>query len=327
MRGGVFVCHSGQDAGTAQRVVAALEAAGVPCWIAPRDIHPGESYPDAILDGIDAAPAMVLLFSAATNASPHVTRELEVAVGRSIPIVPVRLEAVEPSRKLRYFIGDSQWLDTDGVGADQWEPPLVRAVRRASADGERTRTRQISVIRDSDPRGTTRSRRPLLLWTAAAVALVVAVVVAVVLLTRGDEEGAAEGDVPEGPDGMATVFTSMTDACEHVDEPAVAAKTEVYICRTDDYYVRYSRWEKDYDRYGFFTSAIDPEPKTWLVQREDVGWQWTYEEPDDQFRPYHWSATYEDLPFSVDVEAVTANALKQGIAVVRAAAPDDIDRR
>jgi hypothetical protein len=135
MRGGVFVCHASHDAGVALRVVAALEAAGVPCWIAPRDIDPGDSYSRAILDGLEAAPALVLVFSAATNASPHVTRELESAVGRGIAIVPVRLEPVEPSRDLRYFIGTSQWLDTGGVAADQWEPPLVRAVRRAVGTG------------------------------------------------------------------------------------------------------------------------------------------------------------------------------------------------
>ena len=135
MRGGVFVCHASRDAGMAQRVVAALEAAGVPCWIAPRDIDPGESYAQAILDGLEAAPAMVLVFSAATNESPHVTRELESAVGRGTPIVPVRLEEVEPSRDLRYFIGTSQWLETGGVAAEQWESPLVRAVRRAVGEG------------------------------------------------------------------------------------------------------------------------------------------------------------------------------------------------
>ena len=119
----------------AQRVVAALEAAGVPCWIAPRDIDPGESYAQAILDGLEAAPAMVLVFSAATNESPHVIRELESAVGSGTPIVPVRLEAVEPSRDLRYFIGTSQWLETGGDAAEQWESPLVRAVRRAVGQG------------------------------------------------------------------------------------------------------------------------------------------------------------------------------------------------
>ncbi len=75
---------------------------------------PGENYTQAILDALDAAPAIVLVFSSATNESPHVPRELEVAVGAGTRIVPVRLEAVEPTGSLRYFIGTSQWLDATG---------------------------------------------------------------------------------------------------------------------------------------------------------------------------------------------------------------------
>src|SRR5262245_2710949 len=100
MRGGVFICHASDDAGMAQRAVAVLEAAGVPCWIAPRDIDAGENYTQAILDALAGAPAIVLVFSAATNDSPHVTRELEIAVGSGKRIIPVRLEEVEPSPAL-----------------------------------------------------------------------------------------------------------------------------------------------------------------------------------------------------------------------------------
>ena len=130
MRGGVFVCHASDDAGTARRAVAALEAAGIACWIAPRDIEAGETYTQAILDGLDAAPAIVLIFSSATNESPHVARELEAAVGSDRRIIPVRLEEVQPSRSLRYLIGTSQWLDAGGA-VEVWSPSLVRAVRRA----------------------------------------------------------------------------------------------------------------------------------------------------------------------------------------------------
>jgi len=130
MRGGVFICHASKDAAMAQRAVAALEAAGVHCWIAPRDIDAGENYTQAILDGLESAPAVVLVFSSATNASPHVARELEITVGSGRRIVPVRLEAVEPSGSLRYFIGTAQWLDATAPGID-WAPALVQAVRRA----------------------------------------------------------------------------------------------------------------------------------------------------------------------------------------------------
>jgi hypothetical protein len=131
MRGGVFLCHASSDAGMAQRAVEVLEGDGVPCWIAPRDIEPGENYTQAILDALDEAPAVVLIFSSATNESPHVTRELETAVGSGKRIIPVRLEDVEPSRALRYFIGTSQWLDASGPADSWWSPSLVRAVRRA----------------------------------------------------------------------------------------------------------------------------------------------------------------------------------------------------
>src|SRR3712207_5294083 len=114
----------------AQRVVAALEDGGIPCWIAPRDILPGENYTQAIIDGLAAAPAVVLIFSAAANASPHVHRELEATVGRGTSIIPVRLEDVEPSAALRYFIGTSQWLDVAGVPPRTWQPLLVEAAGR-----------------------------------------------------------------------------------------------------------------------------------------------------------------------------------------------------
>ena len=124
---------------------------------------------------------------------------------------------------------------------------------------------------------------------------------------------------------MASVFPSLTDDCEPA-EPAVAAKSEVYVCRADDHVVRYSRWEDDYDRLAFFTSYMGPDSKAWIVHGEDVGSQWTFDVSADEPNPYRWSATYEDLPFSVEVEATTAHERVIGISEVEAAAPDQVDR-
>jgi hypothetical protein len=321
----------------AQRVVAALEGGGVPCWIAPRDIDPGESYTRAILDGLEAAPALVLVFSAATNDSPHVTRELESAVGSGIPIVPVRLEPVEPSRDLRYFIGTSQWLETGGVAAAQWESPLVRAVRRAVGQaGDRqplpgpgpgpTTWDEPPPVRGGDETG--RRRWP---WAVAGIAAAAAVAVVVGVLLSGSDDDppgdgqgsdgsqSARGAVPEGRAGMASVFPSMTDECQEID-PAVEAKSEVYLCRTDTYLVRYSRWDDDYDRMGFLDSFTGVASTAWTVRGADAGKQWKYESDGDP-NPYRWSATYADLPFSVDVEAASAGARGVGIAAVEPTAP------
>jgi hypothetical protein len=161
----------------------------------------------------------------------------------------------------------------------------------------------------------------------AGAALVLVVTVAVVLLTRGENDrDRPRGDVPEGRAGMASVFPSMTDDCEPA-EPAVAAKSAVFVCQADDHVVRYSRWEDDYDRLAFFTSYMGPDSRAWIVQGEEVGSQWTFDVPGEVPSPYRWSATYEGLPFSVEVAATTAHARVIGISEVEAAAPDEVDRQ
>ena len=132
MSKGVFICHASQDAALAREVVDVLESSGRPCWIAPRDIPPGSEFTSAILEALAAAPAVVLVFSGAANASPHVRRELETAVGQDTPLLPVRIEAVDPSPSLRYFIGTSQWLDTEGVPPETWGAQLVAGVARVT---------------------------------------------------------------------------------------------------------------------------------------------------------------------------------------------------
>ena len=41
----VFISYASRDAAVAQKVCSALEAAGIPCWIAPRNVVPAEDQP------------------------------------------------------------------------------------------------------------------------------------------------------------------------------------------------------------------------------------------------------------------------------------------
>jgi TIR domain len=75
----VFISYSSQDATVAERVCSALEAAGLPCWIAPRDVRAGESYAAAIVEAISSSRMLVLLLSQGAISSPHVLREVERA--------------------------------------------------------------------------------------------------------------------------------------------------------------------------------------------------------------------------------------------------------
>ena len=72
----VFVSHSHQDAPAAELIVQALEKRGVTCWMAPRDVPPGGSYAESILNAIESASCFVLVYSQHSNVSSHVLREV-----------------------------------------------------------------------------------------------------------------------------------------------------------------------------------------------------------------------------------------------------------
>ena len=44
MKYDVFISYSSKDSGVAFDVCAMLEAAGLTCWIAPRNVYGGKSY-------------------------------------------------------------------------------------------------------------------------------------------------------------------------------------------------------------------------------------------------------------------------------------------
>ena len=125
----VFISYATEDRSTAEAACAALEASGLRCWIAPRDIHPGAVWGESIVQGISGCTSLVLVFSDAANGSQHVPRELECAVDRNMPIIPFRIDPVEPSRSLSYFIASAQWLEGQPPPVEQYLDRLVAAVR------------------------------------------------------------------------------------------------------------------------------------------------------------------------------------------------------
>ncbi len=106
-----FISHSSKDKVAADAACALLEGAGVRCWIAPRDIRPGGEYGAAIIDAIDQCRVMVLIFSLSANDSRQIHREIERAVTKGVPIIPVRIEEVTPTKSMEYFLGGIHWLD------------------------------------------------------------------------------------------------------------------------------------------------------------------------------------------------------------------------
>src|SRR5205807_10297606 len=94
----LFISYSHKDKPAADAACATLEARGIRCWIAPRDEAPGSDWGEAILDAINGARVMVVVFSAHANESTQIKREVERAVAKGIPIIPLRIEDVVPAK-------------------------------------------------------------------------------------------------------------------------------------------------------------------------------------------------------------------------------------
>jgi hypothetical protein len=122
----VFISHSSKDRLTASAVCNRLESAGIRCWIAPRDIIPGEGWSAAIMRGIDASKVMVLIFSENANVSAHVRREVSHACDHEVTVIPMRIRDVTPKEGLKYYLDELHWLDA-------LTPPLAKHLETLTA--------------------------------------------------------------------------------------------------------------------------------------------------------------------------------------------------
>jgi hypothetical protein len=107
----VFISYSQGDYACATELVGRIEAEGIQCWIAPRDIAPSADWAAEIIDAISNSRVMILVFSASSNDSPQVRREVERAVHKQVSILPFRIENVLPSKSLEYFLSAQHWMD------------------------------------------------------------------------------------------------------------------------------------------------------------------------------------------------------------------------
>jgi hypothetical protein len=107
----LFISYAAEDKQAADAMCATLEARGIRCWAAPRDVPPGMDPGQAVTAAIDSSRVVVVIFTSHSNSSLHVNRELSRALHDGITIIPFRLEDVQPSSSMEYLIGVPHWLD------------------------------------------------------------------------------------------------------------------------------------------------------------------------------------------------------------------------
>jgi hypothetical protein len=128
----LFLSHSSSDAALASELCERLEARGVDCFVAPRDLTLGRPYPEECVRGIEASDALVLLATPAAVSSVQVVSEVEQAHKRKKPIYTVMIGQPNVSRELDFYISRLHWFRKEPGSIE----PLAAALAAAVA-GER----------------------------------------------------------------------------------------------------------------------------------------------------------------------------------------------
>lgn len=182
----IFISHSSNEANIAKQICDALEQSGKECFIAPRDIRSGYPYAEEITGGIDRSDAMILILSKAANQSPHVLREVERAVTKSIPIIVYKVEDVELTKSMEYFLMTHQWMEP----RDHNYKDVVAGVDNLNQEMvEKPKLKQ-----EQTPPSSAGNRKP---WAVgvALLAAVLAVVFIICLSKSGEEKPAGDGSL------------------------------------------------------------------------------------------------------------------------------------
>jgi TolB-like protein/tetratricopeptide (TPR) repeat protein len=194
----VFISYASQDAAVAERLCATLEAAGLPCWIAPRDVEAGALYADAIVRAINEAKAVVLVMSASAIGSDHVAREVERAASKHKPIIAFRIDAAALNPGLEYFLSNSQWIDVPAIGMPAGLAKLTQAAGHGSGS-------TVAAVHGASAKPLERPGGRAKLIVGAAVVITVGVAVALGVHFWSQSHKA-------GPPGAAVAITDKSIA-------------------------------------------------------------------------------------------------------------------
>ena len=128
----VFISHYSHE-GSRDKIIAhaicgELEAHGIKCWIAPRDILPGEDWDDAITDAIEECVVMIVIFSDNVNSSDYVRREVLLAADEGLDLITFRIEDALPQKGLKLILNKKHWLDAMTEPLNLHIQKLVKAV-------------------------------------------------------------------------------------------------------------------------------------------------------------------------------------------------------
>lgn len=105
----IFLSYSSKNEKLAFTIFEEVVHLGLEIWFAPKSIKVGESYNAVISKAIKESKYMILILSKDSIDSPHVSREIGLAIKNRITIYPIKIDDCVLNESFEYFLENIQW--------------------------------------------------------------------------------------------------------------------------------------------------------------------------------------------------------------------------
>ncbi len=232
----VFISHSSKDKVIADKMCQELEARGLKCWIAPRDITPGSEWAVAISDAIATIKVMVVIYSANSAASTQVPKELGLADKRNKFIIPYKIDDMELTGAFDYYLAGAHWIVANpqagdykfdelyGVMNGVMQVPVQNITNNTYID---TVNIEAAVAKEFVKKEKTNKKWLLPIGILAAVVLVmVAVLIGMLVKSSGKEVADDKNKVIEVEDEESKENKDDKEDTEHLEQESTSDEVE-----------------------------------------------------------------------------------------------------
>jgi len=168
----IFISYSHKDQAITDKICNGIENENIKCWIAHRDIASGDRWAKTITAAIDHAKVFLLVFSSNSNISDQVAREVELAINNKLTIVPIKIEDINPTAGMSYYLSTLHWIE---ITNDDIENKFRQLGKRISniLDAKPDAYEDFEIIASSTKNKSIKQKKSKWIWLSVMVVIII----------------------------------------------------------------------------------------------------------------------------------------------------------
>lgn len=141
----VFISYSRKDSEIVYRIVQILSAKGICSWMDKDGIESGDSFKTVIVSAIEKSGVFLFFSSISSNSSEWTVKEVNLAIYKKKPIIPIRLDETEYNPSILFDLVGLDYIDilTEQIESSI-ESKLVKSIKKHLGVEKKTYLPEIS---------------------------------------------------------------------------------------------------------------------------------------------------------------------------------------